>query len=143
MDTIAGTVGESVALKFRTHRNHAAKLPNPDDVLSGKVETLADDAKDISVQHALSVSLIYRLHQMHQLIDRESHGKKMTKKEWLAIADNFIRFMDKNFEPEISMMAVTTCYKDPFRLVFSNAEMPSHKAFFQKNAKLFKGINSI
>jgi len=145
MDVVAGTVGEGVALQFRTHRNHAAKLPNPDDVLLGKVEKLNDDAKDISIQHSLSVSLIYRLNQFYQSIDRKTAagGEVLTKKDWYKLADNFVKFIDKNFEPEIAMMAINVCIKEPFKLPFSNLEMPSHKTFFGKNHKLFKGINSV
>jgi hypothetical protein len=142
MDVIAGTVGEGVMMQFRTHRNHAAKLPNPDDVLTGKFEKLDNEAKDISVQHALSVSLIYRLNQFYQTVDRKS-SDGMTKKDWYKLADNFIRFIDNNFEPEIAMMAVNVSIKPPFHLPFSNTEMPAHKAFFGRNHKLFKGINSV
>jgi len=142
MDTVSGAVGEGVMLAFRTHRNHASKLPNPDDVLTGKVEKLAAEAQDISVQHALSVSLIYRLNQFYQTVDRKT-GDSMTKKEWYVLADNFIKFIDHNFEPEIAMMGVNVCIKNPFRLPFGNSEMPSHKAFFGKNHKLFKGIKSV
>lgn len=142
MDTIAGTVGEGVMLQFRTHRQHATKLPNPDEVLTGKFEKLDNEAKDISVQHALSVSLIYRLNQFYQSVDRKT-GDTMSKKEWYKLADNFIKFIDNNFEPEIAMMAVNVCIKQPFNLPFSNTEMPAHKAFFGRNHKLFKGINSV
>lgn len=144
MDAVAGTVGEGVMLAFRTHRNHAAKLPNPDDVLTGKVEKLNADSTDISIQHALSVSLIYRLNQFYQTIDRKtSGGPELSKKDWYKLADNFVKFLDHNFEPEIAMMAINICIKEPFKLPFSNLEMPSHKVFFGKNHKLFKGINSV
>jgi len=143
MDVVAGTVGEGAALQFRTHRNHAAKLPNPDDVLLGKVEKLNDDAKDISIQHSLSVSLIYRLNQFHQTVDRKTAGETLTLKDWYKLADNFVKFIDHNFEPEIAMMAINVCIKDPFKLPFSNLTMPSHKVFFGKNHRLFKGINSV
>jgi hypothetical protein len=141
MDAIAGTVGTDVMLAFRSHRKYASKLPNPDDVLTGKVEKLADDAKDISLQHALSVSLLYRLNQFFQTVDRET-GDTITKKEWYKLADNLVRFVDSNFEPEIAMMTVKVAVSDPFRMPFHNTEMPAHRAFFTKNAKLFKGIKT-
>ena len=34
---IAGTVGEGLAVKFMAHRKVASKMPNPTDILSGKV----------------------------------------------------------------------------------------------------------
>jgi len=142
MDTVAGTVGEGVMLAFRTHRKHAANLPNPDDVLTGKVDKLPNDAKDISVQHALSVSLIYRLNLFFQTVDRKT-GDNMTLKEWYVLADNLVGFVHKNFEPEIAMMAVNVCVKEPFKLPFSNSEMKNHKKFFGENHKLFRGINNI
>ena len=45
-DLIAGTVGEGLAVKFQAHRKIAGKLPNPTDVLAGKVKTL--DVKEVS-----------------------------------------------------------------------------------------------
>ena len=35
---IAGTVGEGLAVKFMAHRKVASKMPNPTDILSGKVK---------------------------------------------------------------------------------------------------------
>ena len=39
-DLVAGCVGEGLAVKFMNHRKISGQLPNPSDILSGKVETL-------------------------------------------------------------------------------------------------------
>jgi len=39
-DLTSGAVGEGLAVKFMAHRKHASKMPNPSDVLKGKVKKM-------------------------------------------------------------------------------------------------------
>jgi hypothetical protein len=39
-DLVAGAVGEGLGIKFMAHRKIASDLPNPTDILSGKVKTM-------------------------------------------------------------------------------------------------------
>jgi hypothetical protein len=41
-DLVAGCVGEGLAVKFMNHRKISGQLPNPSDILSGKVKDLKD-----------------------------------------------------------------------------------------------------
>ena len=50
MDLVAGSVGEGLAVKFIAHRKVASKLPNPTDILTGKVDTL--DTDEISAMYS-------------------------------------------------------------------------------------------
>jgi hypothetical protein len=45
-DLVAGAVGEGLAVKFMAHRKVAASMPNPTDILAGKVKEM--NAKEIS-----------------------------------------------------------------------------------------------
>ena len=56
---VAGTVGEGLATKFVAHRKIASKMPNPSDILSGKVKDL--NVKEISAMYSLTISMCYEL----------------------------------------------------------------------------------
>jgi hypothetical protein len=58
-DLISGGVGEGLAIKFMAHRKVAGKLPNPSDILKGKVKKM--ETKEISAMYSLTVSLCYEL----------------------------------------------------------------------------------
>lgn len=92
-DLIAGTVGEGLAVKFMAHRKHASKLPNPTDILSGKVTKL--ESKEISAMYSLAVSLCYEL--------KESADKK--EKDFNSKVNFFMQFIMDNFETELVIMA--------------------------------------
>jgi len=104
-DLVAGAVGEGLAVKFAAHRKVASTLPNPTDILDGKVKTM--ESKDISAMYSLTVSMCYELQEAF----------KAKAKNWNQMADNFFGFMMDNFETELVVMgtrvAITT-YKLPF-----------------------------
>lgn len=91
MDLVAGTIGEGLALKFMAHRKIASKLPNPLDVLEGKVEK--SDCNEMSVQYSLTVGMCY---EMRELVNK---GEDVN-----PYFNNFITFMMNNFETEVSVM---------------------------------------
>lgn len=95
-DLIAGTVGEGTATKFRAHRKIAGMLPNPSDILNGRVTTL--NTKEISAMYSLTISMCYEL--------KDACEKAKTDKslDWYAMADNFFRFMMDNFTTELVVM---------------------------------------
>lgn len=104
---VTGSVGEGLAIKFQAHRKHAAKLPNPSDILAGKVKEL--EVKELSAMYALTTSMCYEL---KDVID----NKTKNDVEFHEMVDNFLTFMMENFETELIVMggriAVTT-YKLP------------------------------
>jgi len=93
-DLVAGTVGEGLAVKFVAHRKIASKMPNPSDILAGKVANL--EVKEISAMYSLVVSMCYEL--------KEAVDNKVSDKEFHKMADNFFGFMMDNFETEIVVM---------------------------------------
>jgi MoxR-like ATPase len=106
-DLVAGAIGEGLAVKFQAHRKIAGKLPNPEDVLSGKVKEL--EVKEVSAMYSLVISMCYELKEAHGLV-KES--------EWHGMTDNFFRFMMDNFETELVVMGARialTTYNLPFQ----------------------------
>jgi len=93
-DLVAGSVGEGLAVKFAAHRKVAAKLPNPTDILNGKVKTM--ETKEISAMYSLTVSMCYELQEAF----------KRKEKGWTQMADNFFGFMMDNFETELVVMGI-------------------------------------
>ena len=91
-DLAAGAIGEGLAIKFMAHRKVASKLPNPPDILSGKVKKM--DTKEISAMYSLTVSLCYEL--------KDASDKKA--KDWNDQVNNFFQFIMDNFETELVVM---------------------------------------
>jgi hypothetical protein len=108
-DLVAGTIGEGTAVKFMAHRKIASKLPNPEDVLSGKVKTL--EIKEISAMYSLTISMCYELQDAYTKFGKEDNAK------WHEMADCFFKFMMENFTTEVTVMGARvalTTYNLPF-----------------------------
>jgi hypothetical protein len=91
-DLVSGSVGEGLAVKFMAHRKISSKMPNPADILSGKVTKM--ESKEISAMYSLTVSLCYEL--------KDSCDKKA--KDWNKQVNHFFKFMMSNFETELVIM---------------------------------------
>ena len=93
-DLVSGSVGEGLAVKFMAHRKVASQMPNPTDILAGKVKELK--ATEISAMYSLTVSLCYEL--------KEAHDKNSSKFD--DMVNNFLRFAMDNFETELVVMGI-------------------------------------
>ena len=93
-DLVAGTVGEGLAVKFMAHRKVAASMPNPTDILTGKVKEMS--GKEISAMYSLTVSLCYELKEACDAGDKKFDDK----------VNNFLRFAMDNFETELVVMGI-------------------------------------
>ena len=93
-DMVAAGIGEGIALKFKAHRAVASQLPNPTDILDGKVKELKTD--NISAKYSLTTALCYEL--------KDSFDNK---KDEMNRFDNFLEFVQNNFEAEMVVMACT------------------------------------
>ena len=106
---VAGTVGEGLATKFMAHRKIASKMPNPSDILSGKVTELK--VKEISAMYSLTISMCYEL---KDAVDTD----KIDTAEFHKRCDNFFAYMMANFETELVVMGARialTTYAIPFQ----------------------------
>ena len=93
-DLVSGAIGEGLAVKFMAHRKVASSMPNPSDILDGKVKEL--NTKEISAMYSLTVSLCYELREASDKNDKKFDDK----------VNNFLRFMMDNFETELVVMGV-------------------------------------
>ena len=93
-DLVSGAVGEGLAVKFMAHRKVASKMPNPTDILKGKVKEL--NTKEISAMYSLTVSLCYELKEASDKGD----------KKFDDMVNNFLRFSMDNFETELVVMGI-------------------------------------
>jgi hypothetical protein len=93
-DLVSGSVGEGLAVKFMAHRKVASKMPNPTDILAGKVKELQN--KEISAMYSLTVSLCYELKEASDKNDKKFDDK----------VNNFLRFAMDNFDTELVVMGI-------------------------------------
>ena len=124
MNLIAGTVGEGLAVKFMAHRKIASRMPNPMDILKGKVKDL--NVKEVSAMYSLVISMCYEL-------KAQVDGKPVNQ-EFHDMADNFFGYMMKNFETELVVMgariALTT-----YNLPFQPTKLKNFDEFHQRFGK--------
>ena len=121
-DLVSGAVGEGLAVKFMAHRKISSKLPQPEDILSGKVKTM--ETKEISAMYSLTVSLCYELKDAS-----DKHDKKFDKK-----VNNFFRFMMDNFETELVVMG-TKLALTQYQLPLDPDEIECFDEFHDKYGK--------
>jgi hypothetical protein len=124
MNLIAGTVGEGLAVKFMTHRKVAGRMPNPADILNGKVKDL--NVKEVSAMYSLVISMCYEL--------KGAVETKVEDKKFHEMSDNFFGYMMKNFETELVVMgariALTT-----YNLPFQPSKLKNFDEFHQRYGK--------
>ena len=128
---IAGTVGEGLAVKFMAHRKVASKMPNPLDILKGKVKDL--NVKEVSAMYSLVISMCYEL--------KGAIEKKVPDKQFHEMADHFFKYMMQNFETELVVMgariALTT-----YNLPFQPTKLKNFDEFHQRYGKYILQANS-
>ena len=95
-DLIAGTIGDGLGVAFMAHRKVAGQMPNPSEILQGKVKELK--VKEVSAMYSLTVSMCYELQDNYAKLGKEKIA------DWHAQADNFFRFMMDNFTTELVVM---------------------------------------
>ena len=123
-DMVAAGIGEGLALKFKAHREVSGQLPNPSDILSGKVKDLKTD--NISAKYSLTTALCYEL---KEAFDNDDDGNKKF--------DNFLDFMQKNFESEMVVMGATVALsKYGIRPKFN--QLKNYKPFIAQYGKLIE-----
>ena len=92
-DLVSGAVGEGLAIKFMAHRKVASKLPNPTDIITGKVTKI--QPVDVSAMYSLTVSLCYELKELS-----DANNANFTQ-----YFDTFLKFLMSNFETELVLLA--------------------------------------
>lgn len=121
-DLIAGAVGEGLAVKFMAHRKIAKQMPQPEDILAGKIKTC--EIKEISAMYSLTVSMCYELQD----------ADKQKVKNWDEMADNFFGFMMDNFTTEIVVMGAKVALTQ-YGLPFDASKLKNFDRFHEKYGK--------
>jgi len=121
---VAGSVGEGLAVKFMAHRKVSSKMPNPTDILSGKVKEL--NVKEISAMYSLTTSMCYEL--------RDAIENKVDMKKFHTMADNFFSYMMNNFETELVVMGAKVALKT-FKLPIEPSQLKNFDEFHKKYGK--------
>ena len=124
-DLVSGSVGEGLAVKFMAHRKVSAQLPNPSDVLAGKVKTL--DTKEISAMYSLTVSLCYELKEASDKSDKKFDDK----------VNNFLRFAMDNFDTELVVMGIKLALTQ-YQLPIDPDEVECFDEFHERYGKYIK-----
>lgn len=122
---ISGAVGDGLGVKFMAHRKVASKMPNPADILSGKVKDL--DVKEISAMYSLTVSMCYELKDA--LTNNTADPKKFHQ-----MADNFFSYIMKNFETELVVMGAKIALKT-YKLPIEPSKLSNFNEFHKKFGK--------
>ena len=125
LNLVSGSVGEGLAVKFMAHRKIAGKMPEPSDILKGKVKEL--NVKEISAMYSLTVSMCYELRDAIEV-------KKVSNKEFHDMAHNFFEFMMNNFETELVVMGAKTALKT-HRLPIEPGQLKNFDEFHKKYGK--------
>ena len=122
---IAGSVGEGLAVKFVAHRKIASRMPEPSDILAGKVKDL--QVREISAMYSLTISMCYEL---KDALD----NKKADTKKFHAMADNFFSYIMANFETELVVMGAKIALKT-YRLPIEPSQLKNFDEFHKKYGK--------
>lgn len=125
---VAGTVGEGLALEFQAHRKVAAKLPKPDDILTGKVDKL--NVKEISAMYSLTISMCYTLQEWFKKAN-DKEETKYTSVDWHKNVDNFFGYMMSHFGTEMIVLGAKTALRD-YALPIDHRQLKNFKPFHEK-----------
>lgn len=125
--TVAGSVGEGIAITFMEHKRFADALPKTEDVLSGKVKSLT--TKSVSAKYTLMMNCAVALRELFQ--NKTNSKSAEDVKKFKAASENFFSFVinqsavsnKSNFEPEMIVLSVQTMV-NTYGIVFPVNESP-------------------
>jgi hypothetical protein len=129
-DLVAGAVGEGLAVKFMAHRKVASDMPNPSEVLLGKVKELK--TKEVSAMYSLIVSLCYELKEAVDKGDKKFDDK----------VNNFLRFAMDNFDTELVVMGIKLALTE-YALPIDPDEVACFDEFHERYGKYIKAAQSV
>lgn len=128
-DLVSGAVGEGLAVKFMAHRKVASQMPNPSEILAGKVKEMK--TKEISAMYSLTVSLCYELKEACDNGDKKFDDK----------VNNFLRFAMDNFDTELVVMGIKLALTQ-YQLPIDPDEIECFDEFHERYGKYIKAAQS-
>jgi len=134
---VAGTVGPGIAHDFMSHCRLKGKLPNPRDILEGKVKDLPPNKEvDPSAKYSLMVAMCYVLEQMQEEYKNDDSKKS---KDWDAVTDTFLTFImgttknEDHFQAEMVIMGAVVALRK-YDIEF-NSDTKTFGKFFEEYHK--------
>ena len=122
---VAGSVGDGLAVKFMAHRKVASRMPEPSDILSGKVKDL--QVKEVSAMYSLTISMCYEL---RDALD----NKRVDNKKFHEMANNFFTYIMANFETELVVMGAKIALKT-YKLPIEPSQLKNFDEFHKRFGK--------
>jgi len=122
---VSGAVGEGLAVKFAAHRKISGRMPEPSDILAGKVKDL--QVKEVSAMYSLTISMCYELRDALE-------NKKVNNKEFHVMADNFFNYIMANFETELVVMGAKIALKT-YKLPIEPSQLKNFDEFHKRYGK--------
>ena len=129
-DLVSGSVGEGLGVKFMAHRKIAASMPNPSDILAGKVKDMS--TSEISAMYSLTVSLCYELKEASDKNDKKFDDK----------VNNFLRFAMDNFDTELVVMGIKLALTQ-YALPIDPDEVECFDEFHNRYGKYIKAAQAV
>lgn len=134
---VEGTVGQGLGIEFMQHRRLKGKLPNPRDILLGKVTSLNPDKEvDVSAKYSLMVGLCYSLEQLQE---EHKNNPKSKSADWDKVTDTFLEFImgetkgTKHFTTEMVIMGAVIALRK-YDIEF-NSDTKTFGKFFENYHK--------
>ena len=127
---ISGTIGDGLTIKFMAYRKISSELPNPIDILNGKVKKI--DTKEISAHHSLIIGLCYEL--------RSASENKIDSSLFHNLIDNFFKFIMQNFSVEMVIMGAKIAL-GKFNLPSENSKLKILDEFHDKYGQYIHGAS--
>lgn len=128
-DLVAGAIGEGLAVKFMAHRKVASSMPDPSEILAGKVKELK--TKEISAMYSLTVALCYELKEAEERKD----------KNFDTMVNNFFRFSMDNFDTEMVVMGIVLALTK-YQLTIDPDAVECFDEFHNRYGKYIKNARS-
>jgi hypothetical protein len=128
---IAGRVGMGLTVEFMAYREKAALLPDPVDILMGKVHKIGTNRSD--VLYSLASSLCYKLRDYCE----QRNAGTLSDEEYYERTNNFLKFVSENFnsKPGMLIMSIRTAM-GTYKVLFDAQKMPYFQEFLAKHGKL-------
>ena len=134
---VQGTIGTGTAHEFMQHRRLKGKLPNPREILEGKVTDLPPNKEvDASAKYSLMIALCYTLEQMQ---DEFKNDDKKSSKDWDKVTDTFLEFImgktknEAHFLAEMVIMGAVVALRK-YNIEF-NSDTKAFGKFFEEYHK--------
>ncbi len=140
---ICGSVGDASGLTFIEFMKIAESMPNPTQILDGKVtEMKADKQNLVALSYHVTTQLLYLLSEDHQkLCEKGNFGKTKAenkdpeREQWSKRVNNWLTFSMNNFKPEIAVMAAVQALRS-YGIPIDDNTVPAFGVFIDKYGSL-------